>query len=322
MNGDIYSKRDDTVRSDTQWLSEQIERSTTREELQQLLKGIKGPYSVIFYDKSAKELLFLRDSLGRQTLLLARRNNGDIAISSVFGKLPTSKLNWAISSDIFVFLFQSAKTDASIESVIELPPVGLFCWNLTAQTLSLQPWNTIDATGENRSQLDDVENIMKMKCSVELPLAPVWLLNSPEYSDSFNLQDILRDRVDEPPEKLFDYLLENVEITKSCEKLIQLLRESVRQRVAATPKFCRRCIESRQPCTHAKVGILFSGGVDCTILACLVDRLIDPEESIDLINVSFEKVTRQKVNVINFETPDRVSSRSSLEELRSLNAER
>lgn len=93
MNGDIYSKRDDTVRSDSQWLSEQIERSTTREELQQLLQGIKGPYSVIFYDKSAKKLLFLRDSLGRQTLLLARRNNGDIAISSVFGKLPTSKLN-------------------------------------------------------------------------------------------------------------------------------------------------------------------------------------------------------------------------------------
>ena len=36
------------------------------------------------------------------------------------------------------------------------------------------------------------------------------------------------------------------------------------------------------------VGILFSGGVDCTLLALLVDKMIPPDNRIDLLNVAFE----------------------------------
>ncbi|CAI8022456.1 Asparagine synthetase domain-containing protein 1 [Geodia barretti] len=40
---------------------------------------------------------------------------------------------------------------------------------------------------------------------------------------------------------------------------------------------------------HARVAVLFSGGVDSAVLAAIVDRCLDPEEEIDLINVAFEQ---------------------------------
>ncbi|KAL8586125.1 hypothetical protein ACOMHN_065088 [Nucella lapillus] len=46
-----------------------------------------------------------------------------------------------------------------------------------------------------------------------------------------------------------------------------------------------------------RVAILFSGGVDSTVLAALADRVVAPEEAIDLINVAFEqKVPASRTN--------------------------
>ena len=36
------------------------------------------------------------------------------------------------------------------------------------------------------------------------------------------------------------------------------------------------------------IAILFSGGVDCTVLARLVDQILPPEQAVDLLNVAFE----------------------------------
>lgn len=39
---------------------------------------------------------------------------------------------------------------------------------------------------------------------------------------------------------------------------------------------------------HARIAVLFSGGLDCTTLALLADRVLPLEHEIDLINVAFE----------------------------------
>ncbi|KPJ12257.1 Asparagine synthetase domain-containing protein CG17486 [Papilio machaon] len=62
-----------------------------------------------------------------------------------------------------------------------------------------------------------------------------------------------------------------------------------------------------------KIGILFSGGLDCTILALLADKYVDKDQPIDLINVAFginENST--------FDVPDRITGRQSYEELKSV----
>lgn len=88
MNGDIYSERENVNQSDTQWLMDRLVDCHTIDEILELFRVIKGPYSIIFYDQTAKNLFFLRDSFGRQTLLLGRRHDGAIIVSSVIGIQP------------------------------------------------------------------------------------------------------------------------------------------------------------------------------------------------------------------------------------------
>jgi asparagine synthetase B (glutamine-hydrolysing) len=60
------------------------------------------------------------------------------------------------------------------------------------------------------------------------------------------------------------------------------------------PSLCRQCkrltIDILRPnngCEHAKLAILFSGGIDSTVLAVLADRILPINEPIDLLNVAF-----------------------------------
>lgn len=87
FNGDIYSNRGDINQSDTQWLSDRLNDCDTVDKILDFFKDVKGPFSIIFYDKETHSLFFLRDSLGRQTLLLGRRGDGAIIISSVIGMI-------------------------------------------------------------------------------------------------------------------------------------------------------------------------------------------------------------------------------------------
>jgi len=67
-------------------------------------------------------------------------------------------------------------------------------------------------------------------------------------------------------------------------------------------------------CDHAKIAILFSGGIDSAILALLASKYVESDEPIDLLNVSFERPAGSG----NFECPDRQTCLITLEELKSL----
>ncbi|KAF9379308.1 hypothetical protein CPB97_009039 [Podila verticillata] len=69
-------------------------------------------------------------------------------------------------------------------------------------------------------------------------------------------------------------------------QLIEVLGDSVRRRVQDIP---------RTGLPHdARVGILFSGGLDCLCLAALADRFLPEGEAIDLLNVGFENPRSEK----------------------------
>jgi tRNA(Ile)-lysidine synthase TilS/MesJ len=74
------------------------------------------------------------------------------------------------------------------------------------------------------------------------------------------------------------------------------------RRVGDIPEFCKACSKSTtlkfinssnesttSGCEHSKVAILFSGGLDSAVLAALVDQCLPQNESIDLLNIAFEK---------------------------------
>jgi asparagine synthetase B (glutamine-hydrolysing) len=77
--------------------------------------------------------------------------------------------------------------------------------------------------------------------------------------------------------------------------------------------------DQHQSIHEARVAILFSGGLDCTLLARLAHELIPREQSIDLLNVAFEN-PRIHSKLASHESPyelcpDRITGRASHSEL-------
>ncbi|KEY74101.1 hypothetical protein S7711_05352 [Stachybotrys chartarum IBT 7711] len=75
--------------------------------------------------------------------------------------------------------------------------------------------------------------------------------------------------------------------------------------------------------SDARIAVLFSGGLDCTVLARLCSEIVPYEQSIDLINVAFENPrialqNRGKPDVNLYELcPDRITGRKSFAELKT-----
>ncbi|ROW04419.1 hypothetical protein VMCG_05032 [Cytospora schulzeri] len=81
---------------------------------------------------------------------------------------------------------------------------------------------------------------------------------------------------------------------------------------------------------HTKIAVLFSGGLDCTVLARLCHELLPSDQGIDLINVAFEnpRVAANAQKAKGQETlelsdiyeacPDRMTGRKSFAELRAV----
>ncbi|KAG9229258.1 asparagine synthase-domain-containing protein [Amylocarpus encephaloides] len=69
----------------------------------------------------------------------------------------------------------------------------------------------------------------------------------------------------------------------SVEQLRWLLNESLKLRilnVPTPPKIVQ--------CHNVRVAVLFSGGLDCTVLARMAHDMLPPDQEIDLLNVAFE----------------------------------
>ncbi|CAE6480869.1 unnamed protein product [Rhizoctonia solani] len=74
--------------------------------------------------------------------------------------------------------------------------------------------------------------------------------------------------------------------TEQIEDFISRLDDSVRSRVASIPSNSVDLLQSEIPV--ARLGVLFSGGIDSSVVAYLADRHIPQDEPIDLLNVGFE----------------------------------
>lgn len=83
-------------------------------------------------------------------------------------------------------------------------------------------------------------------------------------------------------------------------------------------------VDRSSVCPHAKVAVLFSGGVDSLVIAALADKFVPHNEPIDLLNVAFEQQrNRSKTSSVDlFDVPDRVTGKQGLNELQTINPHR
>lgn len=76
--------------------------------------------------------------------------------------------------------------------------------------------------------------------------------------------------------------------------------------------------------SETRIAILFSGGLDCTVLARLCSDLLPSDQGIDLLNVAFENPrvaqhrSKDASGTIYEACPDRITGRKSFAELTSV----
>lgn len=293
FNGDLYMKiLQNSHKSDTEYLFELIKKCESEDELLDVFRIITGPFSIICYFQS--KLYFARDSLGRNSLLL--------------GKLEDN--NWFLSSVL-------DPTGNTLQT-IELPPLGLYSFDIITKHFKLYPYQSLEVHEHYKEQFSLVN--LFLGDAIELSanvILPNWMIkqNEIEFNFSFDTLDLVLENY----EQLFQRLLQHPEVLKACDTFINLLSQSVKNRVEKKPNFCKDCVISmNHECHHSKLGILFSGGVDCTLIAVLADKFIDKLETIDLMNVSFEKASNKNPTDINWNVPDRLTGLQTLQDLKTL----
>lgn len=106
----------------------------------------------------------------------------------------------------------------------------------------------------------------------------------------------------------------------SVEQLRVLLTESLQQRVLNVPRLSAKAANVRD----VRVAVLFSGGLDCSVLARMIHDILPVGQGVDLINVAFEnpRVAAQLAKQADgampdvYEAcPDRITGRKSFAEL-------
>ncbi|XP_033213694.1 asparagine synthetase domain-containing protein CG17486 [Belonocnema kinseyi] len=264
------------------------------------LLQIKGPYSFVYFQKSTEFLYFGRDLLGRHSLLINfNQVDNCLTLASV--------------------------TSRKFKNTIELPAIGIFVLKLSEDfNLACFPWrNRNENFDENFKKL---ENLLNIDIKIGDVLSPIreksFDPSSPDlkyfHDDSLDFRNF---------EQVMESLLERREIYERVEKLESLLNDSVKARVEKQPSFCKNCIKlflkgEEIQCEHAKIAILFSGGLDSSILSVVADKFVNENESIDLINVAFEKAMTNSKNSRNqdeiYNVPDRKTGRLSYSELESI----
>ncbi|XP_063700187.1 asparagine synthetase domain-containing protein CG17486 [Culicoides brevitarsis] len=288
FNGDLFMDLQLDGQSDTDYLKSLLEEVKDENSLKKIFESLRGPYSLILYHKKWKKLYFARDPMGRNSLIIGKIND-KVIISSI------------CCYDLADFC-------------MEVPPIGLFSVNLAENgDFSVFPWYETTSHEFYQEQIDVFNTKLKQNLTVfdEKKIILPWL--ECLEVENFTLNDFL----DFPS-------AENVpeSIEKNCKNFLKALSKSVQERVTLTTENCKKCYNQNTICSHCRIGILFSGGLDCSILAILADKHVPKSQPIDLFNVAFEKIRKNSSQSINWDVPDRLTAKETLKELREIRPER
>ncbi|KAF9916373.1 hypothetical protein BX616_003924 [Lobosporangium transversale] len=215
----------------------------------QVMASIEGPYAFVYFHALTRTIHFGRDCLGRRSLLWHKRNNEGSNIDLPF--ILTSVGYSSFRKDLML--------------MEEVPADGIYRLALEAQSkmsLTRYPW-------ASATSIQPIPN-------EPLPFGKVndHIPTVNELAEPFP-KDI---KFDQAHPEVVPFVTEDMR--RAISDMIEILGDSVRRRVQDIPRTGQL--------HEARVGILFSGGLDCLCLAALADRFLPQDEAIDLLNVGFE----------------------------------
>jgi asparagine synthetase B (glutamine-hydrolysing) len=106
----------------------------------------------------------------------------------------------------------------------------------------------------------------------------------------------------------FSVTLADFKITDQYQNALTVLHQALFRSL----KSRIQCIPVHKDNQRARLAILFSGGLDCTIIAGMAHSIVPIGEPIDLLNVAFENPRKSNST---FDVPDRITGRKSHQEL-------
>ncbi|KAF9949691.1 hypothetical protein BGZ72_008575 [Mortierella alpina] len=260
-NGEIFDGIFvDHHQNDGQVLMDQLESITDRTDhctaFLSIMEQIEGPYAFVYFHASSKMLYFGRDCLGRRSLLWHRGAQPDNGKDSPF--ILTSVGYSSFRNDLL--------------PLEEVPADGIYQLSLGSfnnGAITKCPW-------VSSSVEQDIPHSMRLPFGGVNRAVPT----ESQLSEPFPV-DL---KYDQAHPEVVPAVTEDMK--KAIDDMIEILGDSVRRRVQDIP---------RTGLPHdARVGILFSGGLDCLCLAALADKFLPEGEAIDLLNVGFENPRSEK----------------------------
>jgi len=340
----IHSLLADGTLSDTDWLLRTLAMCTTPHEVSSLLRCIEGPWALLYWHQSSCTLWFGRDPFGRRSLLVALRIVSTLKDTNCISSHLSSS-NAAVSSATSLLSAPSSEVISPMNHRRKEERVGTFpsCVrsaafhsNTVCNALYLSSVSVPIDSSQSKQFLSTNDNIWH-----EVETSGLFALQlgtkSKGEGDVFLTGDgirLLHYRWNAVVASLYSPLssvsLSNAndkDISSLCMALDGLLSDSVSRRVHLVAESC-------------PIAILFSGGLDSTLLAYYTHRHLPSSTPIDLINVAFPRkpdhfpasttTSLEHYNNNNLDgsilrdpesfedAPDRKSARQSLRELRTV----
>lgn len=271
FNGQIYAFSGSPLNedcSDTKFLSDTLRKCSTPKEIAECLSRVTGPFAIVYWCESLNILVYGRDMFGRKSLCALSNGKTDILASVSYHLACSERPSWSEvdSSRIHCIQFQLNSSPRIFSFVRNIGST----YHRTDKCQSQSSPRELDADSIDYGPKD-----FKPLNSDTMPWA--------DFTNEDHKNTLIR----------FEHLL-----LQSVARRIQYNKQEC--------LICRKSVHLKPPtrCTHSKVVIAFSGGIDSTILAYAVDQLLEGSETIDLVNVAFRD-----------NAPDRLSARDALIEL-------
>ena len=311
--------------------------------IQKVLQCIQGPYSFIYYHKQTNTIHYGRDPFGRRSLLCLQSLKviENITYTRLLA-LCSVKPNYADNTIINHYTTSIAQPLITATTLVwsEVNVQGIYSISFSSSTTSsssslgyyeplLTPWPS---------------TTLRLGRQITTPIptpdpSPIPTPDPPPDSTPIPTPDLNSDiNRYTTPER---YLEISTVLYELLLKAVQKRQNTIQHSYTANSNFtsCDHNIinsnllgNSLLPLTninsaptsttvYCRTGVLFSGGIDSVILACLLHlSLTDPLEPIELINVSFyntfEKGHNSDLSSSMLPSPDRLAAIVALDELK------
>ncbi|KAJ1961005.1 hypothetical protein GGI12_003490 [Dipsacomyces acuminosporus] len=283
-NGEVFSGLDLRLENDGRKLFERIQALKAADPQGYILQAfseIEGPYAFVYLDYQQRKLWFARDFLGRRSLLMKQVSPDMLFISSVADGIDVDNDMSEISNSQQQNQNQNqSQIDETSLAWVELPAQKIYCLNLDSSgSFGLNTESTCEYTWHYRNCSSESDS------SLVLPFDQVCL----DHSDCISTET--QDGENAKPLPLeccnFAAFAEMEKWQPYVDRLKKELSDAIRVRVESIPYNGKG---------GPRVGILFSGGVDCITIAALLTSILPKSEPIELFNVAFENPRQVNAN--------------------------